>query len=901
MQHTVQISKSYYKYWGKAAKEGRSYHILPYHCLDVAAVGQLLLNPKKPLCIALAKQLNVQSEWLHAFFPFCLALHDIGKFSRAFQGIRTDISADLVRPNQRMRYSVRHDSLGFILWRNILSKKNDRHEKRKWVNEFEPWMKIVTGHHGMPPKQSGIDINAFFEKEDEEAAGYFLEEAFNLFLADFDPSPLFDRHFKKRLKAVSWQLAGIAVLADWMGSNTAFFEYYGKKFDLKSYWDTIAIPSAKKASYAMPESPIVSKFISLTDLFPFIHSPTPLQRYAAIEPLNDGPQLFILEDVTGAGKTEAAMVLTHRMLSAGLADGLYVALPTMATANAMYDRLGRVYRRMYNQNSTPSLILAHGARDLSAAFRESVFIAANQPAETTYGEPDSNKLEELSASVYCNAWLADNRKKALLADVGVGTIDQVLLAILPARHQALRLLGLRRKVIVIDEVHAYDSYMQQLLDTLLEAHAGQGGSVILLSATLPHKMRNNLINAFYRGIKQDAPELKNKNYPLATRCPASSDFEKHIDTRIEVKRTVSVTRIATEQAVFEQIEAAVGKGRCVCWIRNTVKATRRSHLELSRKSWMSTDNLHLFHSRFAMIDRQRIEAEVLKRFGNQSCHEDRKGQVLIATQVVEQSLDLDFDVLISDLAPIDLIIQRAGRLCRHIRDADGKRIMNTAAKDQRGMPTLYLFAPAPYSDVDENWLKGHQIGTQAVYPHIGRLWLTAKLLGKGEFSMPQDARSLIEEVYSDEAEQCIPDKLKEVSFTAMGEDQSKKSMGGLNALKISKGYTEKSGEWDEEIRIPTRLTEEESITVTIVQYRDGEIIPYATGGTHPWAMSAVKIPFRDWDKANSKISKDLRNMIEELKNENKFLRWLEIFPLTEETRNYYDPEVGWQPETGEII
>ncbi len=890
-------SPTYFRYWGKVGKDGSGYHLLPYHCLDVAAVGWILLDPQKPVCVGLSEQLSVKPKWLRKFFTFCLALHDVGKFSRSFQGLKTDLSPDLVKANASMPYSERHDSLGFSLWRCILSKKSENNEVLRWFNEIEPWIKIVTGHHGMPPKQSGFNPNNFFTEEDNEAAKDFMSDVSALLLKDFN----FDQACTKRVKTISWQLAGITVLADWIGSNTEHFNYYGydNKMDLKAYWETIALPSAQKAVSVMPEPATVRNFESINDLFSIIHQPTPLQGYAVNEPLNDGPQLFILEDVTGAGKTEAAIALTHRLLSAGLADGVYVALPTMATANAMYERLGKVYQRLYDQNSTPSLILAHGARDLTETFRESVALPGNKSNGAAYGKPTATEDEELSASAYCNAWLADNRKKALLADVGVGTIDQALLAVLPARHQSLRLLGLRRKVLLVDEVHAYDSYMQKLLDALLEAHARQGGSAILLSATLPWNMREQLVAAFYRGLRQDAPAIVSTDYPLATHAPASNDLEKDIDTREEVKRTVAVTRLDTEDGVFVQIQDAVNKGQCVCWIRNTVKAARETHAALSQSEWMDKNYLHLFHSRFAMIDRQRIENDVLKRFGDQSGHEDRKGHVLVATQVVEQSLDLDFDILITDLAPVDLIIQRAGRLCRHVRDADGNRIMGHNAKDQRGMPTIYVYSPDPTDDADENWLKDHQKGTQSVYPHIGQLWLTAKKLSyKEKFTMPEDARDLIEGIYSDMAEDEIPEILRIASNDAIARNQAQRSMASLNGLKIKKGYTRSSGEWDEEIRIPTRLAEEESVSMVLVKYRDGNLWPYAANSHHPWAMSVVKIPEWEWKQARGKISQEFQNMIEELKVEVKFLRWLEVFPLTEETQHYYNTANGWQPETG---
>src|SRR5690606_25025277 len=185
-------------------------------------------------------------------------------------------------------------------------------------------------------------------------------------------------------------------------------------------------------------------------------NPTPLQAYAQTVELGKVPQLFILEDVTGAGKTEAAMVLVHRLMASGLASGLYVGLPTMATANAMYKRMSESYRRLYAEQELPSLVLAHGASKLSKAFSDSV-------ALSTQTDDKNYENNELSASAYCNQWLADSRKKALLADVGVGTIDQALLGVLPARHQSLRLFGLTNKVLLVDEVHAFDPYMRSLL------------------------------------------------------------------------------------------------------------------------------------------------------------------------------------------------------------------------------------------------------------------------------------------------------------------------------------------------------------------------------------------------------------------------------------------------------
>jgi CRISPR-associated endonuclease/helicase Cas3 len=307
--------------------------------------------------------------------------------------------------------------------------------------------------------------------------------------------------------------------------------------------------------------------------------------------------------------------------------------------------------------------------------------------------------------------------------------------------------------------------------------------------------------------------------------------------------------------------------------------------------------ISLFHSRFAMGDRQVIEDQALKQFGNESTPEQRQGQILIATQVVEQSLDLDFDLMITDLAPIDLIIQRAGRLKRHVRDKHGNRLTEKGAKDQRGIPVLIIFSPEPIEEATEDWLKPDHAGTQAVYPHIGRLWLTAKLLfgqSENQFAMPQDARRLIEGVYSYEAEDNIPAELLEASFDAEGKSLVEKSMADLNVLKLSKGYTYSSGDWDEETRIPTRLTEHETISVALAVKEDGQLKSYIKNSQYAWALSIIKLPEYEWEKAQQTIPENLKPLIEQLKEENKALRWLEIFPLTNATESYYTAKDGWQ-------
>ena len=884
------LDAGFYRYWGKAcndAEAGDRYHLLPYHCLDVAAVGWSLLAPDQPLCQRLARQLGVEPQWLQSWFCFCLMLHDLGKFARAFQSLVPDLSPLLVPYRGECVYAIRHDSLGFLLWKKQLVKRLSADCLTAPIPD--PWLEIVCGHHGQPPSRSDKGLRSHFTDEDEQAAESYVRDLIHWWQPDLQPLATID---KQALRAASWQLAGIAVLADWLGSNQRIFNYHAEPMSLPHYWQEVALAQAPKAlELAQWSQQRVAPYHSLGQQFPFIQELTPLQQYAESHPLAEGPQLFILEDVTGAGKTEAAMGLVHRLMTAGRARGLYVALPTMATANGMYARLTECYRALFAAERSPSLVLAHGAAQLSddfvASFVETVALP-EQADDRNYART------EPSASAYCNAWLADSRKKALLADVGVGTIDQALLCVLPARHQSLRLLGLGDKVLLVDEVHAYDPYMRCLLGALLEAHARQGGSAILLSATLPKTFRQVLLDGYATGLGREPAPIQQTDYPLVSHFSALGDLdEQQLATREEVRRHVDVRRLADEAQVLEQIRQAVTEGRSICWIRNTVRDARSAFEQLELQSWLNSDQLTLFHSRFAMVDRQRIEQGVLARFGKDSGPVQRQGQVLIATQVVEQSLDLDFDEMISDLAPVDLLIQRAGRLQRHIRDLQGHRLEEEGALDQRPAPCLYLLSPDPAEVEDKNWLKSLLPGTQAVYEDSGRLWLSANvLLGQEGFAMPEDARRLIEGVYGDEAQEQIPEPLQDATWQAQGSRRSQQGMGEFNRLKLCKGYTGKSGDWGEEVNIPTRLSAA-SATLALARVKDGALVPYAEVERHPWALSQLSVPQPEWITVEKRIPAQWAAAIERLKIEEPALRWCQVLPLVDELASLYHPEAGW--------
>jgi CRISPR-associated endonuclease/helicase Cas3 len=848
---------SYFAYWGKARSDDESaqrYHLLAFHSLDVAACGEQLLRLPNFSLAALAADLGWPLAEVQRWFVFFLALHDVGKFARAFQGIVTDLSLDLVKKNSSKPYQQRHDTLGWLFWRD---RGADRvlGPLRQEEDFWDDWMRTASGHHGKPSRETAsggnrsLEAEDFFLPEDFDAALCFVDEMKELF--PVRNLPVLSAEDSKILKRYSWKLAGLAVLADWLGSDSEIFHYREEPLPIRDYWEQFAKSQAESAVCAAGlRASAVRRWGEGVDAFAELFGEekiaTPLQEYAATVEISAEPQLFLLEDVTGAGKTEAALLLAHRLMVAGFAQGIYFALPTMATANQMYERVGWVYRSLYESQAEPSLILSHGARQMVESFRQSVLKPGEQPQDFSYASDDK------SGSAQCSAWLADNRKKALLADVGVGTIDQALLGVLPVRHQSLRLLGLSGKVLVIDEVHSYDAYVSTLLEGLLEAQALQGSSVILLSATLSAELRAKFVVAFQKGCGgrpvSAAPDIR---YPLATQVCGRIDVRTHVcKTRAQLARQVQVKPLHSEQEVFDLIAREAKAGRSICWIRNTVEDARRAYAALQPS--LPAERLQLFHSRYAMGDRLAIEGEVLRRFGLHSTEEVRRGQVLIATQVVEQSLDLDFDVMVSDLAPVDLVIQRAGRLQRHARSAEGD--LAADGVERRESPALHLLCPEFTKEPDSNWYKRLFPKACFVYPDAGQLWLTERalldagcIITPGEPGQSGSVRSLVESVYEKDAGASVPDALQRATREQEGKILADRSLAGFNRLRLDAGYCDDGKNmWYEESQIETRLGEE-SRTIYLAREDDGALRPLLDAEHFPWEYSAVRIDVRKLD------------------------------------------------------
>ncbi|AKB47600.1 CRISPR-associated helicase Cas3, protein [Methanosarcina sp. Kolksee] len=844
--------------WGKSGpikEDKNSYHLLAYHCLDVAAVGTLLLEKDKLLAKRITELTGLNKEETQSLIPLLLTLHDLGKFSERFQNLKPDLLKKLRHHGSNRAYILRHDSMGFFIWNSIwkriwdedcLNLNNLNYDIYDWTIAIEPLIKAVTGHHGKPPEYEihGVPVNCkeLFTEEDTEIAYIFVKSVLQLFsgtdfnaaIRDDDSGDPFENLILK-FKKSSWLLAGLTVLCDWIGSNNNYFKYVSEPMPLKEYWNRYALKSAKEALY---DSGVLPSTVSLNTgmevLFPKIKTPSPLQLHVSSCPIEKIPQLFIIEEATGNGKTEASLTLAHRLMSVELANGIFIALPTMATSNAMYERLVRTYRNFFQENSDPSLVLAHSSNYLSDEFRTSIGFSEVEELKQ-YSRIGTTEDETISAQ--CSRWIADSRKKALLADVGVGTVDQAIMAVLPTYHQSLRILGLTRSILIVDEVHAYDSYMNTLLCKLLELHASLGGSAILLSATIPAKLRQRLADSFCKGLGVACGSLKETAYPLLTHVSEMDAEEIQIGTREGTGRTIYVEFFNEQASVEEKIVNTSKEGKCVCWIRNTVDDAVDAYEKLVNV--LGEEKVDLFHARFVMGERLEIENRVLKTFGKESNESTRKGKILISTQVIEQSLDLDFDYMISDLAPIDLLIQRVGRLQRHSKHGSQR------------VPIFGIFAPELTENPQENWYADFFPKAAFVYPNHGKLWLTARLLAeKGQFTVPEDLRFLIEGVFGEHSIEKVAPNLRIWEDKAEGESRAKIDAANLNSLDFHEEYKRTLTQWVDDLITPTRLGEE-TLLVRLTKWDGKHLIPFFKDERYSWELSQVSVRKSKIKKAKS--------------------------------------------------
>src|SRR5579872_1737086 len=709
------------------AKHGTrpGYHPLLYHLIDVASVAlalwDLALTPYTRGRVARA--LGLTEAEARSWVAFLAGVHDLGKATIAFE---RQVAAALPRL----------DSVGMVGGPAISSHAPhgavSALELRSLLPTFgmdprvaERCAAIVGAHHGcfydrgrlkeIPRAAIGVGEWAQVRQDLATRLAVLLE------LPKHPPGAVD--------AAMATWLAGLISVADWIGSDERFFPWAADDGTVPAFDRMYPSLSAGRAQTALrelgwqaqPGSVGVETFV---DLFSF--APNEVQRAVVdLRPTEQG--LVIVESQTGSGKTEAAMWLADSWSRVLGTRGFYVALPTQATSNQMFGRVIAYLRRRYPHQDV-NVQLLHGHASLSAELEALRREELHCPSDIDAGEGD----------VLAAEWFT-RRKRGLLAPFGVGTVDQLLLAILQTRHHFVRLFGIAGKTIIIDEVHAYDTYMSTLLETLLRWLAALGSPVVLLSATLPDSRRHALAQAYAEGMGREAADLGTAPYPRLT-WVGTAAVPNTIALEAPPNRFIQL-RWIEEGDLISDLLRVLGSGGVAAVVCNSV--ARAQDMYLALREHVPPEQLDLLHARYPYEERARRESRTLRRFGKDGDRPER--MILVSTQIVEQSLDIDFDLLVTDLAPVDLLIQRIGRLHRHIRP---DRPMSTAE--------AWILRPR----LDGNGLPYFEDRAHWVYsPYILlRTWIA--LQGRSELSVPGDVQALVEAVYDGDGFPAVSDGLQ---------------------------------------------------------------------------------------------------------------------------------------------
>jgi CRISPR-associated endonuclease/helicase Cas3 len=640
---------------------------------------------------------------------FLFALHDIGKCHPLFQQkhknleiVETLCTMGKLQEGDQSVY--RHETVSARVVQEFLRAANNNRQV------VRIWSEVVGMHHqrsSTGPTPIDNRIREFWENLQNE----IKEKLWKAFECK-NPCRF---NLGQPAVTVSFLLLGLLVLSDWIASVPEWF-VHGHFGESIGEYIKISQHAAKTAviKLGLTKTPSIGPCPNFNQTWPNIppENIRPLQAAceAFFEKINS-PGLLIIEAPMGEGKTETAIFAGMQwVIKCGFA-GIYMALPTAATSNQMYDRM-RDFLDIHNVQK--NIRLLHGMAWLM-------------------DDDSPEKLPRENDNGFSAEWFRSSRK-GLLAPWAVGTVDQAMIAALRVRFNALRLLGLSNKILVIDEVHAYDVYMTVILERLLQWCGFMDIPVILLSATLPSGRCRALMDA-YSGHKHGYPEEQSA-YPLLTYSTTGGTeiYQSVVDVYIKRKVALKLWRggLVDWEEVAQKALDLVVNGGCLCIIVNTVRESQELYKKLKEQKKEDVKIL-LFHSRFTAGDRQRIEQLCLKYFDKRSqtsCPECRpKKAVLVATQVVEQSLDLDFDYMISAIAPIDLLLQRIGRLHRH-----SGRIRPTAFVE----PQLLVLLPeaddfGPTGTIYDPWV----------------LYKTLDIIEKKEYiDIPSDLRGMVESVYN---------------------------------------------------------------------------------------------------------------------------------------------------------
>lgn len=677
-------------------------------------------------------------------------VHDVGKASPAFavqvpvladQMRRAGLGADPQARHHPERSAIRHELvsyLAFVEWAK--QKGGDR-------SAIEQLASVIGSHHGRPLTEAAL----FKAENSPDLSGTGNWGAVRQeFLEHIASQPQIAPYVNQLLTTSLRQsdlvlLTGMVIVADWIASNTEFFPLV--ETDAPTFLDTELRIQTAWSRFSPREgwSPQAETSQNTTQLFqerfrlPEGAEPHAVQReFVDLARAMTRPGLMILEAPMGSGKTEAALAAAEVLASCWGANGLFVALPTQATSDGMFARV-KFWADLAGVGA--SIFLAHGRSRLNEEFDT----LARQSAFQSIAEDDSGSR----GSVVAHRWFSGS-KKGPLSSLVVGTIDQILFGALQSRHLALRHLALAGKVVVIDEAHAFDTYMGEFLDRAVEWLGAYEVPTLILSATLPAARRQSLVQAYERGrsadmgIRTKSSQQTGKldgllgdiGYPVIV-ASGGEDPEVQVPGWFGRQQAVEIDRIGDGLPVLaEELKYRLADGGCAVVIRNVVRRAQET-AEYLRKVFPDVQVM-LTHARYLAADRARRDTELLDLFGSPQRSTGRpERMIVVATQVIEQSLDLDFDLMVTDLAPIDLILQRSGRLHRHVRLAEDR--------PERVRTPRLLITGVDWNEEPPKLDRG----TERIYGEHLCLRTLAELRERERFELPEDIAPTVQRVYSD--------------------------------------------------------------------------------------------------------------------------------------------------------
>lgn len=697
---------------------------LPFwmHSFDTAGIMEKLAQKRLPESISdyLCAECGGR-EKLFSTLKFCALVHDIGKVTVVFQSrIRDAVEfspfaeyVDLPKSGSFERISETPHALAseaillkFGCLRGIASIAGAHHGKPTALtadvcNQIEGGYKNPDNFYGR-----GMKYKSLFDSLWKEWLDYSLESA-----GFSDLSALPDISVPAQVV-----ISGMLITADWIASNTTYFplisaDEQGQFSDYpertEAAWNKIHFTDIwnSTARFGLDDE-------AFKERFGFLPNPTQADIIStATDAESSG--IYIIEAPMGLGKTEAALALSEILAARAGAGGMFFGMPTQATSNGIFPRLEKWAGGLAEDEQTLLAIkLAHGNAALNEDYRE-LFTG------------HSNLNIESDSGLIVHDWFS-GRKQTLLSDFVIGTVDQLLMAALKQKHVMLKHFGLSGKVVVVDECHAYDAYMSKYLDMAIQWLGIYKVPVIILSATLPAKRRAELVEAYVgRGLKCIDDAWKSSlAYPLLTYTENNTVKQKALAFDGENKE-VSVRRIIRDE-VAATAGYAVERGGCVGVIVNTVRKAQEIAAEL--QSAFPKAEVIIMHAQFIMTDRAKREEQILKRVGKHSTPESRRGLIIVGTQVLEQSLDLDFDLMIAELCPMDLLLQRTGRLHRHNRVRP------------QGLETACCFV---LDETDDSF----DSGSAAIYGEW--LLMRTRALLPNKLTIPSDIPLLVQRVYDE--------------------------------------------------------------------------------------------------------------------------------------------------------